>query len=286
MNQTLEISYNFCINLARKHYENFPVASLLIPKSKRKFIAAVYAFARIADDIADEGDLNHKKRIEKLIEYKNHLINKSINAIYPHFPAVFHTIESNSLTLKNFTDLIDAFIQDNQKNVYQDWNEILDYCSKSANPVGRILLEIFEIRNEQAFFYSDKICSALQLTNFFQDLKIDLQRNRFYLPQNLLSKYNLTNDDLLTFVKTNQVDDRLRNALNEAISFTENMFIEGKNLLDYLSGLFKLEINLTIQGGMKVLSKIKENNFDPIKHRPKLKKLDWLAIILKVIFNG
>jgi phytoene/squalene synthetase len=182
--------------------------------------------------------------------------------------------------------LIDAFIQDNQKNVYQDWNEVLDYCSKSANPVGRILLEIFEIRNEQAFFYSDKICSALQLTNFFQDLKIDLQRNRFYLPQNLLSKYNLTNDDLLTFVKTNQVDDRLRNALNEAISFTENMFIEGKNLLDYLSGLFKLEINLTIQGGMKVLSKIKENNFDPIKHRPKLKKLDWLAIILKVIFNG
>lgn len=286
MNQTLETSYNFCINLARKHYENFPVASLLIPKSKRKFIAAVYAFARIADDIADEGNLNPEKRIEKLIEYKNHLINKSINAIYPHFPAVFNTIESNSLTLKNFTDLIDAFIQDNQKNVYQDWNEVLDYCSKSANPVGRILLEIFEIRNEQAFFYSDKICSALQLTNFFQDLKIDLQRNRFYLPQNLLSKYNLTNDDLLTFVKTNQVDDRLRNALNEAISFTENMFIEGKNLLDYLSGLFRLEINLTIQGGMKVLSKIKENNFDPIKHRPKLKKLDWLAIILKVIFNG
>ena len=286
MKQTLENSYNFCIELATRHYENFPVASLLIPKSKRKFIAAVYSFARIADDIADEGDSAPEQRIEKLIEYKNLLINKSFKEIYPHFPAVIHTIETNSLTIKNFTDLIDAFIQDNQKSIYQNWDEVLDYCSKSANPVGRILLEIFGVRNEQAFYYSDKICSALQLTNFYQDLRIDLQRNRFYLPQDLLAKYYLTNDDLLLILKNNQIDERLRKALIEAINFTEEMFIEGRNLLQYLSGLFKLEIDLTIRGGMRVLSKIKKVNFDPINYRPKLNKFDWLKIVLKVIFNG
>ncbi len=286
MKQILENSYNFCIKLTNKHYENFPVASILIPKEKRKFISAVYAFARIADDIADESNLSLVKRIEKLVEYKNLLINKSLNENYQHLPAVYHTIETNSLTLQNFTDLIDAFIQDNKKSIYQDWEEVLEYCSKSANPVGRILLEIFNIKNEQAFFYSDKICSALQLTNFFQDLQIDLRRGRFYLPQNLLSKYNLTNDDLIVFVRNNLVDDRFRGALLEAVSFAEDMFLEGKNLLKYLSGFFRLEINLTIEGGMEILNKIKKNNYDSINYRPKMIKFDWLKIILKVIFNG
>lgn len=286
MNQTLESSYNFCIELAKKHYENFPVASLLIPKSKRKFIVAVYAFARIADDIADEGNISPQIRINKLKEYKNLLIQKTHDKNYPHLPAVFDTIETNSLTIKNFIDLIDAFIQDNEKNFYQDWNDLLNYCSKSANPIGRILLELFEVKNDRAFFYSDQICSALQLTNFFQDLKIDIKRNRFYLPQSLLAKNNLSNADLIDFVKNNYVDDRLRTTLNEAISFTEDLFNEGKNLLPYLSGLFRIEIKLTIEGGLKILSKIKKADFDTIRFRPTLSKLDWLKIITRVIFNG
>ncbi len=284
MNQTLESSYKFCIDLAKKHYENFPVASLLIPKAKIKFIAAIYAFARIADDIADEGEFSAQERIDRLIEYKNLLLNKTLNVNYLHLPAVFHTIETNSLTLKNFSDLIDAFIQDNRKTVYQNWEEVLDYCSKSANPVGRILLEIFNIKNDQAFLYSDKICSALQITNFIQDLRIDLLRNRFYLPKELLVKFNLTNRDLLTFVKDNLNDHRLAKVIEEAVSFTERMFIEGKNLLNYLSGLFKKEVSLTIEGGMTILTKIRNNNFNSINRRPTLNKYDWLKIFLREIF--
>jgi squalene synthase HpnC len=284
MNQTLESSYNFCVDLARKHYENFPVASLLIPKKKRKFIAAVYAFARIADDIADEGEFSPKERIEKLIEYKNLLVNKIIDYRYPHLLAVFHTIEVNSLTKKNFTDLIDAFIQDNQKTVYRNWDEVLEYCTKSANPVGRILLEIFDIKSKEAFFYSDKICSALQLTNFLQDLKIDLLRHRFYLPQELVLKNNLTNEDLISFARSNSIDERLKKTVEEAVNFTEEMFKEGENLLKFLSGLFKKEISLTINGGMGILSKIRKNNYDTLSQRPTLNKIDWLKILLRAIF--
>lgn len=286
MNQSIENSYKICLDLANTHYENFPVASLLIPKDKRKFIASVYAFARIADDIADEGFLPPETKVEKLIEYKNLFIAKKLDLSYPHLPAVYHTLETNNLTEINFTKLIDAFIQDNQKNIYETWDDLFDYCSKSANPVGRILLEIFNIRSESALKFSDDICTALQLTNFYQDLKIDIPKNRFYIPQEHLEIYNLTNYDLINFINTKSINDNFRNMLENAILITENLFNNGRGLLNLLSGLFKKEINLTIEGGLTILSKIRKHNYDVIKHRPKLNKLDWLKIIGKVLLNG
>ncbi|MFN4111860.1 MAG: squalene/phytoene synthase family protein, partial [Ignavibacteria bacterium] len=196
-NLSIESSYQYCQELANKHYENFPVVSLLIPRSKRKFIAAIYAFARIADDIADEGNLNPEIRIVRLIKYKDLFDNRICSKEFPNLPAIYDTVEKNSLTEKNFFDLINAFIQDNQKNKYKSFEEVLDYCKKSANPIGRILLELFDIRNNLALNYSDQICTALQLTNFYQDLSLDIEKDRFYISEDTLNRFELSYDDLI-----------------------------------------------------------------------------------------
>ncbi len=281
MNPSLEKSYQNCLSLARKHYENFPVASLLIPK--RKHIAAVYAFARIADDISDESHFNCETRLEMLNEYLCNFLDKKDDPRYPHFLAVFDTIEKNKLSLDNFIKLIEAFIQDNQKFYYDNWDELLDYCKKSANPIGRIILELFSIREENILNLSDKICSALQLTNFWQDLKIDLTRNRCYIPLELLRANGIE----IKQIKMNNlnIDSLLCDVISECVIFTERLFDEGKKILNYLSGLFKFEIKLSILGGEEILNKIKALNYNTIQTRPVLNKLDWLKIFIRS-FNG
>lgn len=280
-NQTLESSYQFCFDLARKHYENFPVASFLIPKEKRKFIAAIYAFARIADDIADEGEKSNQEKIDALQNYKELFVTKKINQNFPNLLAIFDTIIKNNLTEKNFTDLIDAFIQDNIVNKYKTFSEVLDYCSKSANPIGRILLEIFDVRDEEALKHSDKICTALQLTNFYQDLSVDISKNRFYIPEEILKKFELSYNNLIEFNSSKRINDNFKWMMKYLIDVNKQLFNSGEKLLNYLEGLFKLEIKLTINGGRGILQKIKKVNYNTFKTRPVLKKLDWLRIIFR-----
>jgi squalene synthase HpnC len=284
-NQSLKDSYQFCLNLAKSHYENFPVASILIPKSKRKAIAAIYAFARIADDIADKENSTNETRTLKLIKYRDLFINRLLSDEYPHLPAIYDTIDRFKLSQINFLKLIEAFIQDTRLQHYESMNEILDYCSKSANPVGRILLELFGIKNEEAFFYSDKICTALQLTNFFQDLSLDISNGRFYIPKEILEKFNLNYDQLIIFSRTKEVNHDFVRMLDYLINFTMEYFSEGRKLLKYLSGFFKMEIKLTIYGGMEILKKIKKVNYNPFKRRPTLSKFIWLTLIIKTIFR-
>lgn len=280
-NLTLESSYQFCINLARKHYENFPVASLLIPKEKRKFIAAVYAFARIADDIADEGEKSNQEKIDALQNYKELFVTKKLNQNFPNLLAIFDTIIKNNLTEKNFTDLIDAFIQDNIVNKYKTFSEVLDYCSKSANPIGRILLEIFDVRDEEALKHSDEICTALQLTNFYQDLSVDISKNRFYIPEEILKKFELGYDNLIEFNSSKRINDNFKWMMKYLIDVNKQLFYNGEKLLNYLEGFFKLEIKLTINGGRGILQKIKKVNYNTFQTRPVLKKIDWLRIIFR-----
>lgn len=281
-NQSVESSYQFCIDLARKHYENFPVASLLIPKNKRKFISAVYAFARIADDIADEGNSNPEIRIAQLIKYKELFVNRICSKEFPNLPAIYDTIDKNKLDEKNFTDLIEAFIQDNQKNKYKTFDEVLEYCKKSANPIGRILLELFDIRNKDAINHSDEICTALQLTNFYQDLSIDIGNNRFYIPEEILKKFDLSYEDLISFRSYKNVNENFKSMMKYLIELNFALFQNGENLLKFLNGLFRFEIALTISGGKKILHKIISLNYNPFLARPVLNKFDWL----KIIFNN
>lgn len=280
----LESSYQYCFELTRKHYENFPVASLLIPKSKRKYIAAIYTFARIADDIADENNLPQTKKTSLLIEYKDYFNSFLVTEKYPHLTAVYDTIEKNNLTNKYFNDLIQAFIQDTQISSYKTFGEVLNYCTLSANPVGRILLELFDIRSEEANLLSDKICTALQLTNFYQDLSIDIPRERFYIPEEYLQKFNLIFDDLKKFAEMKQVNSNFTELMKFLIDQTDQMFEEGTKLLTYLNGLFRKEIQLTIEGGREILRKIVKVNYNTFQLRPTLDKFDWIKILQRVIF--
>lgn len=281
INHSVESSYHYCLDIAKKHYENFPVASLLIPAEKRKFIAAVYAFARTADDLADEGNLPKENRIYQLIKYKDLFVNKIASEEFPNLLALFDTIQKNNLTEKNFTDLIDAFIQDNKINKYNTFEEVFDYCSRSANPIGRILLEIFDIRDDEAKQHSDEICTALQLTNFYQDLSIDINNDRFYIPADILSKFELNYDELVKFNTTKQINKNFEWMMKYLLDVNFKLFNDGEKLLNYLNGLFKFEIKLTINGGREILNKIKEVKYNPFYRRPVLKKTDWVKIILK-----
>lgn len=285
MDNSLKKSYQFCLEITNRHYENFPVASLLIPRSKRKYIAAIYTFARIADDIADLSDLSSMDRIKKLEDYKKLFLLKRVNDENFHFLAIFDTINNNHIKEEHFLKLIDAFIIDNQKSEYLDWKELLEYCERSANTIGRIILELFEIKHEKAFQLSDKICTALQLTNFLQDFRNDILSRRFYIPQEILLKYNLNNDLLLLHAEKRLWNKNLADMMKEIVDFTFSLFTEGKDLLNFLSGRLFYEIKLTILGGEEILKKIIRNNYNVFNTRPILRKSDWVKILLKGLIN-
>ena len=274
----ISTTYNSALDFARKHYENFPVVSLLIPKALRKHIAIIYLFARTADDIADEGNLSENERLQQLNDFENSLHNLLIGNFKSHFEeALHHTIIQKNLTPQMFYDLLKAFKQDVTKKRYENYDELLFYCKHSANPIGRLILELFNIRSEEAFNYSDKICTALQLTNFYQDIEIDYQKGRIYFPQDELQRFEVTEN--MFAMKENNVN--LKKLLRHNIERTQKMFDEGKNLLKFLNGRLKFEIKWTILGGGKILQKIKEKDYNIFNARPKLTKRDFGALFIK-----
>ena len=265
----------------KNHYENFPVASFLIPKYYRKDIAIVYWFARTADDIADEGGYESEKRLELLnkfeVDFKNSLQGNSDNF---YFNILSKTIKENELSEMNFLNLISAFRQDIIKKRYESYNEVLDYCDRSANPVGRILLELFKVGSSEAIIYSDNICTALQLTNFFQDTSIDFKKGRIYYPQDELRMFSVTEK----MFELNKKNPNIKALIKHNVDRTQVLFDNGKYILKYLSGRFKFEIKWTISGGEKILSKIRENDYDVFSKRPKLNKFNFVALFIKSIF--
>lgn len=274
----INTGYKKAIDFATDHYENFPVISFLIPKELRKHIAIIYWFARTADDFADEGNYNEEVRILNLDDFENRLtqlLKKKFSNDYEI--ALAETINSKNLDSKLFYDLISAFKQDVIKKRYLTFEESLDYCRRSANPVGRLILQIYNIRNEKAFYYSDKICTALQLTNFFQDLSIDYQKGRIYLAQNEMQKFQV--DESVFELKKNNLN--LRKLLEYNILRARNLFEEGKNLLSFLNGKLKLQIKWTILGGEEILNKIEKNNYNVLENRPVLVKKDFIKLFLK-----
>jgi squalene synthase HpnC len=269
------------ISLSKQHYENFPVASFLLPKNKRDDIAIVYWFARTADDIADEGQFSANERISALDEFETNFID-SLQHKYADnkFKILSDVVVRNNLNPEYFTNLISAFKQDVLKYRYNNFDEVLDYCKRSANPVGRIVLNIFNIFDEDAYRYSDLICTALQLTNFYQDVEIDYAKGRIYFPLDEMNHFQVT-ENMFEMKENNH---NFSSLLKHSINRTRNFFTEGKNLFQFLKGRLKLEIKWTVAGGEKILSKIEKNNFQIFGKRPKLNKTDFISILLKSLF--
>lgn len=278
----LNKAYKVALMFARSHYENFPVVSFFIFKELKKHIAVVYQFARQADDIADEGIANGELRIEKLEFYKNYLTDCLRGQYYSDFwMALNSTVYNFNLTPAYFYDLISAFQQDIVKKRYDSFTELLKYCNRSANPVGRIILELFNVREKQAFVYSDAICTALQLTNFYQDISIDYLKGRIYIPLEEMKSFGV--DENVFELKKNNTN--FISLLKYQVNRTRKLFDEGKNLLPFLPVRLRIQIKMTILGGESILNKIESSNYNVLSVRPKLNKVDIIKILFQSIIK-
>lgn len=290
-NLDYEYAYRYCKEIAIRHYENFPVGSLLIPKSKRKFIYSIYAFARTADDIADSSKLDEKTKLKKLYEFENEL-NKSLNSEFDKlipetkniFIALYDTVNTLNIPADELRNLLIAFRQDAVKQRYKNFTELVEYSDYSANPVGHLVLYIFNYaksEDSEAFRYSDKVCTALQLTNFWQDVSEDLKLNRIYIPEDIMKEYNYSYD--LLFRK--EENDDFLNMMKSLIDRTRLMFEEGRKILDHVKGRLRLELKATICGGEEILNKIESMNYRVLSRRVKISNYDKLRIISSVLIK-
>lgn len=265
--------------LASSHYENFPVAGLLIPKNLRQDVAIIYWFARTADDLADENEFPAEHRMEALDAFEERFHALMNGAYQNDFEAALHaTIQSRNLTPELFLALLTAFRQDVVKKRYATMHELMDYCSRSANPVGRLLLELYGIRDAAAAERSDAICTALQLTNFWQDVSVDILKGRIYVPQDYMEEYGVTVE---MFHRKGDTSAELRLCMAELISYTETLFEKGEGLLPYLSFRFRWEIALTIEGGRKILAKIKKIKYNTVPNRVRLRFHNIFELIIR-----
>ena len=278
---SLTQAFAHCEQLARAHYENFPVGSLLIPKAKRRHVYSIYAFARTADDFADEGNEESATRLRQLDEWQAQLDECCAGrATHPIFIALAHTVNELQIEKPLLNDLLSAFKQDVTKRRYANFSEVLDYCARSANPVGRLILRLFDYRQPRLDELSDAICTALQLTNFWQDLAVDILKDRVYLPQNELAAASLTDDDL----RAREASPALRELIKFQVARTRELFMRGKPLPDLVSGRLAVELRLTWHGGMRILELIEAQNFDTLAQRPKLNTSDKFRLLTRALF--
>ena len=282
-NISIDDAYSVALKFAKSHYENFPVVSFFIPGKLRKHVAIIYWFARTADDVADEGSSGEGLRLEKLNELEFNL-KKSLRekAVDEYFLALADTIKTKNLTAQYFNDLLCAFKQDVIKSRYKNFNELLEYCRNSANPVGRLILELFDIRNEKANGYSDNICTALQLTNFLQDTMIDYKKGRIYYPLDEMKKFSVTTKSF----EQKENNHNFKQLVKYNVDRIQSQFDNGKNLLPMLHGRLKSEIGWTVAGGEEILEQIRKNDYDVINFHPKLSKLKMAGILLKSKFSN
>jgi squalene synthase HpnC len=262
------------------HYENFPVASVLCPPSLRPAVKAIYWFARTADDIADEGDAPPEQRLADLHAYRTELgtaANES--SAGSRWTTVFGplrlAIREYALPVALLEDLLSAFEQDVVQHSYKDRTELLAYCRRSANPVGRLLLHLYGVANATQLQQSDAICSALQLANFWQDLSIDTRRGRSYIPQTDLERHRLTPDELMT----GHDSPAVRAVVCDLVVWTRQLMLSGEPLVHALPGRAGWELRLVVQGGVRILEKIQHMDYTTLTCRPKLHWLDALIIL-------
>ena len=264
------------------HYENFPVASLLLPRELREPVGVIYRFARTADDFADEGHDATPARLEKLQGYRIELqgIHANRTSADPLFKDLARVVREHGLPLQLFHDLLDAFAQDVVKNRYADFAEVLDYSGRSANPIGRLLLALFRKDSPENLQHSDRICTALQIINFWQDVGIDYAtKNRIYLPQDEMQRFGVGEDHL----RRNLCDPAFQALMRFQVERARRLMIDGMPLLKELQGRLRLEIAITAQGGLRILEKLEQAQYDMFRHRPTHKWFDWPMLFLKAL---
>ena len=276
------------------HYENFPVASWLCPPQLRPAITAIYWFARTADDIADEGDASPQSRLDDLAAYRADLIATARGEPpSPRWAAVFTrlgpVITQFALPVPLLADLLSAFEQDVVKQRYASEAELLDYCARSANPVGRLLLHLYGVHDEASLQQSDCICSALQLINFWQDLSVDIPRGRIYLPADAWARHGVDEAQLLRLEgNSNTIDliaDCARGARAGMLKGSELPATVGRRLGGFTGWRAALELRCVIQGGLRILDKIEAMNYAALTRRPTLGKGDALLIAWKALIQ-
>ena len=283
---TLEAAYAYCERLAQSHYENFPVASRLLPARMRPHIAAIYAFARLADDMADEGNRPAADRIADLEAWDARLsaiVAGSPPSAGPHaevFVALRATIDACRLPPSLLHDLISAFRQDVTVTRYATWDDLLDYCRRSANPVGRLVLRVAGHDRPDLDAASDAVCTALQLTNFWQDLEIDWKKGRIYLPAATREDVRAREEDLAA----RRMTAEWRRALGEAVARTRRLFRAGVPVADGVRGRLRWELRATWLGGTRILDKLEAADYDVFTRRPALTRADVPSILWHTLF--
>jgi squalene synthase HpnC len=261
---TLDEAFAYCEARVRAHYENFPVG-LFVPKPKRRYVHALYAFARAADDFADERAYEGMRR-EKLDEWENRL-----HAAYageardPIFRALAETVRRLDIPKPLLLDLLSAFRQDTVKSRYETWEELLDYCRRSADPVGRLVLLVFGYKESSLLPLSDSICTALQLANHWQDVAVDLRKDRVYIPRELLQRFSVGEWDL----NAGRVNDGFRALMAELLGRTRALFAAGRPLCDRVGPDLRFEMRLTWLGGSSILDRIEAVGYDVFRRRPR-----------------
>ena len=264
-------AYAACLEIANHHYENFPVASRLVSASMRPHIAAIYAFARGADDIADEPGPTAEQRLSLLDAWQSQLHEAPRTAV---FIALADTRDKFDFPVELFEDLLSAFRQDVTTTRYETWSDLMDYCRRSANPVGRLVLRVAGYRRDEVDRWSDNVCTALQLTNFWQDLATDWERGRLYVPGEL---WRATGADPAQLDR-GTLSGPWQLALQQATSITRTLFADGRAVCDVVSGRLGYELRATVLGGIRILDKLERANFDVFRHRPTLNAVDAMVI--------
>lgn len=261
------------------HYENFPVASFLVPARLRRPIEVIYHFARSADDIADEGDASPDERLAGLAAYQRELdrIEAGETPQGALFVSLAEIIRRHALPIQLFRDLLDAFAQDVVKKRYADYPELLDYCRRSANPVGRLVLHLFGRTEPEHLDQSDCICSALQLINFWQDVAVDWKKDRIYIPQTDFPHFHVGEDD----IAASRWSANWAALMDFEIDRATALMKRGAPLVKVLPGRLGWEIRLTIQGGLRILERIRQVRGDVFDRRPKLGLVDWAYVIAR-----
>jgi squalene synthase HpnC len=280
-------AYARCQRLAREHYENFPVASYLLPLRMRPHVAAIYAFARTADDAADEPGIADADRLRLLDDWSARL-ERAGSGVHPEpevddagqiFVALSHTIRECRLPISLFRDLLSAFRQDVLQKRYATWDDLLHYCRRSANPVGRLVLRVAGRASPELDARSDDVCTALQLTNFWQDLERDWRIGRVYVPEADRVRAGAREEDLAA----GRMTPEWRQVMVEMVQRTRALFAAGRGVCDGVEGRLRWELRLTWLGASRILDRLERSGYDVFHHRPTLGAADAPALVWRAI---
>lgn len=267
--------------LATSHYENFHVVSFLLPKRLHQDFYNVYAFCRWADDLGDE--IHDPGESLRLLYWWRGLVNRMFagHASHPVFVALQQTARKHSLPEEPFLDLVSAFVRDQTVRRYRTLEELLDYCKYSANPVGRLVLHLCGYSDAERQWLSDATCTALQLANFWQDVTVDLKKGRLYIPEEVLGEHGCRTGD----VEERRITPAFRAAMRELVGVTRGLFLKGLPLTEIVDRRLSLDLALFSRGGLRILEKIEEKDYDVLSARPELTKTDRAMLLLTSLFR-